>query len=161
MITECYIKGRYDYGVGKCAVVITEDVPRGQEKVVLHQTSWAVPAEWQYAGVKIMADQFNCEILAACYALNWCMQNGKGLVNIYANTQTAYKWYSLLDFPDARAVMSSAYIDMARKYCEYVDSKFGHQAGDVISADTIPKNTTSEQYGQFNALVNQLAENVR
>ena len=33
MITECYIKGRFDYGVGKCAVVITEDVPkrRGEE----------------------------------------------------------------------------------------------------------------------------------
>ena len=126
MITECYIKGRFDYGVGKCAVVITEDVPRDQEKKVLHQVAWKTPEQWQYGGETIVADQFNCEILAATYALQWCIENDKKLVNIYANTKTCQKWYFRGEFPEARKVMGKAYLDMVDSYQSKVDEMEGH-----------------------------------
>lgn len=148
MITECYIKGRFDYGVGKCAVVIKEDD-------VVHQAAWKVPQSWSYEGQTVEADQQNCEILAAVYALQWCKNNSKGLVNIYANTTTAQKWYYRIDFPDTRKVMAAAYKDAVESY--YATLNRGETIDDRIFADYIPKDDTNE----FNKLVNQLAEQVR
>ena len=96
MITECYIKGRCDNGVGKCAVVIKEGGS------IVHQVAWKVPDTWPYGGEIIEADQFNCEILAATYAMQWCTQHVKPLVNLYSNLNTCQKWYLRGEFPESR-----------------------------------------------------------
>lgn len=136
MITECYVKGRFDYGVGKCAVVIVE----GGE--IHDQTAWTVPASWEYAGVTVNADQFNCEILAAVFAVRWCKRHGKKAVNIYANTNTAQKWYYRKDFPDGRA--------MAKAFCDEADDTID------IYAEFMPKGNDNV----YNRLVNELAESI-
>ena len=150
MITECFIKGRYDYGIGKCAVVIAED---GK---VLHEVAWKVPDEWQYGGEAVKADQYNCEILAATYALQWCMEHDKQLVNIYANTTTAQSWYFLQRFPEGR-VMGACYSDMVLKYYEHMNAKDGKEMKERLYADYIPKKDENE----FNVLVNEIATKVK
>lgn len=157
MITECYIKGRFDYGVGKCAVVITEDAMNPEDKKVLHQVAWKVPDEWSYNGETINADQFNCEILAATYALDWCMKNGKNLVNIYANTTTCQKWYMRCEFPESRSAAGKMYLDMSEGYQNYVDMTFGEQIRESIYAEYIKKDAKNE----WNWLVNDLALGVK
>lgn len=156
MITECYIKGRYDFGSGRCAVVITEDTKKEHEKKVLHKVAWKVPDEWEYNGETIEADQYNCEILAAVYALNWCKQNDKECVNIYANTTTCQKWHLRGEIPESR-VMRQAYIDAVKDFNEYFDQKSGVVSIDRLYADYIPKSDANE----FNKLVNDLAVNLR
>jgi len=151
MITECYIKGRFDYGVGKCAVVIAEN---GE---VVHQRGWTVPERWDYEGQLVEADQFNCEILAACYALKWCLENDRNLVNIYANTTTCQKWYFRGEFTDARKVMGKAYLDMADALQRKVDDAVVHPIREVVFADYIPKKSDNT----FNLLVNELALNAK
>ena len=151
MITECYIKGRFDYGVGKCAVVIAEN---GE---VVHQRGWTVPERWDYEGQLVEADQFNCEILAACYALKWCLENDRNLVNIYANTTTCQKWYFRGEFTEARKVMGKAYLDMADAFQSKVDGMEGDHVRDAVFADYIPKKSDNT----FNLLVNELALNAK
>lgn len=151
MITEVYIKGRFDYGVGKCAVVIVE------EGDVVNTHAWVVPPTWEYEGQVIQSDQFNCEILAATYALKWCFENDRKLVNIYANTTTCQKWYFRGEFPEARKVMGKAYLDMVDSYQSKVDKMEGHAEREAVFADYIPKKSDNA----FNALVNELALNVR
>ena len=151
MITEAYIKGRFDYGVGKCAVVIVE------EGDIVNQHSWVVPPTWDYKGEIVEADQFNCEILAACYALKWCLDNDRKLVNLYANTTTCQKWYFRGEFPEARKVMGKAYLDMMDALQHKVDEMEGHQIREVVFADYIPKKSDNE----FNRLVNELALNAK
>lgn len=137
MIIEAYIKGRFDDGIGKSAVVIVD------EAKILHQVKWRVPDTWEYDGEIVKADQFNCEILAAVYALNWCKQHGKNTVNIYANTTTCQKWYYRHEFPDGR-VMGKAFIQT--------------QGEDIdVYADYLPKKDENN----FNMLVNDLAESVK
>ena len=157
MITECYIKGRFDYGVGKCAVVITEDVPKGEEKKVLHQVAWRVPESWQYGGETIEADQYNCEILAATYALQWCMQHNKQLVNIYANTTTCQKWYLRREFPESRKASAQAYIDMLEAYKKALDGHDGTEVVDRVFVEYIKKDDKNV----WNWLVNDIALNVK
>ena len=161
MITECYIKGRYDYGVGKCAVVITEDVPRDQEKTVLHQVAWRVPESWQYGGETIEADQFNCEILAATYALTWCLKHEKQLVNLYFNTTTCQKWYMRHEFPESRKAAAKAYLDMLAAYEKAMNEHDGQEVIDRIYVEWIKKDTTDEKYAYFNDLVNMICEQVK
>ena len=156
MITDCYIKGRFDNGVGKCAVVIAEGVPKSEERKVLHQVAWIVPAQWEYKGKVIVADQYNCEILAATYALQWCMEHDKQLVNIYANTTTAQSWYCLQRFPDGR-VMGACYSDMVLKYYEHMNAKDGKEMKERLYADYMPKKDENE----FNVLVNEIATKVK
>jgi len=151
MITECYIKGCFDYGVGKCAVVIVE------EGDIVNQHSWVVPPTWDYNGEVVEADQFNCEILAACYALKWCMENDRKLVNIYANTTTCQKWYFRGEFTEARKVMGKAYLDMMDALQHKVDETVGHSVREVVFAEYIPKKSDNE----FNQLVNELALNAK
>ena len=151
MITECYIKGRFDYGVGKCAVVIAEN---GE---VVHQRGWKVTNQWWYDGQLVEADQFNCEILAATYALKWCMENGRKLVNIYANSSTCQKWYFRCEFPEKRKVMGKAYTDMMDAMQRRLDEEEGEQVRESVFAEYIPKKSDN----MFNVLVNELAENVR
>lgn len=161
MITECYIKGRFDYGVGKCAVVITEDVPRDQEKVVLHQVAWRVPESWEYKGETIEADQFNCEILAATYALTWCLKHEKQLVNLYFNTTTCQKWYMRHEFPESRKAAAKAYLDVEHEY-NYRPTDFQEGGlSDRIYVEWIKKDTTDEKYAYFNDLVNMICEKVK
>jgi hypothetical protein len=148
MITECYIKGRFDYGVGKCAVVIAEN---GK---IVHQRGWRVPEAWDYEGEAVEADQFNCEILAATYALKWCMENDRNLVNIYANTTTCQKWYFRGEFTDARKVMGKAYLDMMDALQHKVEGMEGEHVREVVFAEYIPKKSDN----MFNMLVNELAE---
>ena len=148
MITECYIKGRFDYGVGKCAVVIAEN---GE---IVHQRGWKVTNQWWYDGQLVEADQYNCEILAGTYALKWCMENGKKLVNIYANTNTCQKWYFRGEFPDARTAMGKAYLDMMDALQRQLDSSEGTHVREAVFAEYMPKKKDN----MFNRLVNELAE---
>lgn len=148
MITECYIKGRFDYGVGKCAVVISEN-----GEIVYHR-GWVVPSTWDYEGQMVEADQYNCEILAATYALKWCMDNSRKLVNLYANTTTCQKWYFRGEFPDARAVMGKAYLDMMDALQRQIDSSEGTHVREAVFAEYMPKKKDN----MFNRLVNELAE---
>lgn len=151
MITECYIKGRFDYGVGKCAVVIAE------KNVVVCKVAWKTPETWQYEGETVQADQQNCEILAACYAINWCQQHHRQLINIYANTQTAQKWYLQEDFPESRVTMGKAYVKAVAEYYDTLDAHDGKLVPDRLYADVIRKDDPNE----WNQLVNQLAEQVK
>jgi hypothetical protein len=145
MITECYIKGRFDYGKGKAAVVIVED------STLLHKVAWKVPDEWEYDGEAIVADQYNCEILAACYALDWCMKNNKELVNIYANTKTAELWYGEQAFPQSRMAMGKAFYNAYDDFCAKMDAKkYVHRR---VYGDYIPKDADS----CWNRLVNDIA----
>ena len=151
MITECYIKGRFDYGVGKCAVVIVE------EGEIVKQHAWVVPPTWDYNGETVEADQYNCEILAATYALKWCMDNDRNLLNISANTTSCQKWYFRGEFPDAREVMGKAYLEIMDALQRKVDEKEGMTIREVVFSEYIPKNDENI----FNQLVNELAVNVK
>ena len=137
MITEVYIKGRYDNGIGKCSVVIVD------EQRVVHKVAWAVKDSWEYDGYVVEVDQYNCEILAAVYAVNWCRNNGRKVLNIYASTTSCQKWYYRCMFPDTR-VMGKAYTDAKGTDLD-------------IYADFIPKSGPNE----FNLLVNDMAEKAR
>ena len=161
MVTECYIKGRFDYGVGKCAVVITEDVPKDEEKKVLHQVAWKVPESWPYAGETIEADQYNCEILAATYAMQWCMQHGKSLVNLYFNTNTCQKWYLRNEFPDNRKNSAKMFLDAKKEYYDTLNEHESQEVIDRIFVEWIPKNCTDEKYMKFNNLLNKICEQVK
>lgn len=153
MITECYIKGRYDNKVGKCAVVIVE------AGAVIHQVAWKVPSQWKYDGNVISADQFNCEILAATYAMQWCVNNKKTLVNIYANTNTCTKWYGRAEFPETRAAAAKAYTDVVTRFYECADAVDGTaELHDRICAEWIPKDCDEAKYAEFNHLLNEIAE---
>jgi len=156
MITGCYVKGCFDFGIGKCAVVIVDDVKPNEPQPILHQVAWKVPSEWEYNGEVIKADQQNCEILAATYAVQWCMQNHKGLVNIYTNTTTCEKWYYRQEFPECRA-LGKAYADMVDAYYKELDSFSGRAEEGRIYAEYMPKNSENT----FNRLVNELVEKVR
>lgn len=134
MITEIYIKGRCDHGIGKYAVVIVEAAK------VIHKVAYRVGKSFPYNGQELVADQYNCEIVAACYGLQWCKRYGSKSVNIYANTNSCTKWYSRKDFPEER-ILSEAYKAAAE--------------GMDIFADFVPKFADGNQ---FNDLVNQLAE---
>lgn len=155
MITECFIKGRYDYGVGKCAVVIVE------EGKVIHQVAWKVPDSWQYGGETIEADQFNCEILAATYAVKWCTDNKKKLINIYSNLNTCGKWYHRQEFPETRQAAAKAYNDVVAEYYKWLDELEGNHVREGIYAEWIPKDCDEAKYAEFNYLMNDLAENVK
>ena len=133
MITEAYIKGRCDFGVGKYAVVIVE---KGE---IVHQVAYKVGEEFTFNGAMYKADQYNCEIVAACYACDWCKRTARELLNIYANTNTCQKWYYRREFPDGR--------ELGKVFSEYAD-------GIQVYADFIAKNSDNE----FNVLVNRLAE---
>lgn len=133
MITEAYIKGRCDYGIGKYAVVIVQ----GGELV--HKIAYKVGKEFPFGGQTYVADQYNCEIVAACYAANWCKSNGVKALNIYANTTTCQKWYGNREFPDER--------ELGNTFNEY--------AKDIdVYSEYIPKKDLNE----FNVIVNKLAE---
>ena len=151
MITEAYIKGRFDYGVGKCAAVIVEN---GE---VVNSHAWVVPPTWEYDGEAVQSDQFNCEILAATYALKWCMENDRKLVNIYANTSSAQKWYFRGEFPDARKVMGKAYLDIMDAFQRKVDETEGTSVREAVFAEYLPKQSDN----MFNMIVNELAENAK
>ena len=152
MITECYIKGRHDFGVGKCAVVIVE------EGNVIHQVAWKVPESWQYNGETIEADQYNCEILAATYALRWCKDNKKPLVNIYSNLNTCQKWYLRCEFPGTRNAAAQMYLDALDEYKKALDDNEGNEVIDRIYAEWVPKDTDEAKYAEFNFLLNEIAE---
>ena len=133
MITEVYIKGRCDFGVGKYAVVIV------QGGSVVHKLAYKVGGDFAFNGKTYHADQYNCEIVAACYAIDWCKRNGVKMVNIYANTATCGKWYYKREFPEER--------DLGGVFNDY--------AKDIdVYAEYIPK----KEGGEFNVLVNELAE---
>jgi len=151
MITEAYIKGRFDYGIGKCAVVIVE------EGEVVNTHAWVVPPTWEYEGQMIQSDQFNCEILAATYALKWCFENDRKLVNIYANTTTCQKWYFRGEFPEARKVMGKAYLDIMDAFQRKVDETEGTSVREAVFAEYLPKQSDN----MFNMIVNELAENAK
>ena len=135
MVTEIYVKARCDFGTGKYAVVIVEN------DEVIHKVSYAIGKEFQYKGSMLKADQYNSEIVAVCYALQWCKLNGKNLVNIYSNANTCQKWYLRGDIPEERILRES-----------FFESKEGID----VFADYIPKNSENE----FNILVNEMAEKV-
>ncbi len=137
MITEVYVKGRCDFGQGRYAVVVVEAAN------VIHKIAYAIGKSFQYNGQEILADQYNCEIVAVCYALQWCKQNGKKSVNIYSNSNICQKWYYRKDIPEDRVLR---------------DSFLAAADGLDIYADYIAKKDINNE---FNVLVNQLAENVK
>ena len=136
MITEVYIRGRYVNGEGECDVVIVE---RAEIK---HKAFWAVPETFTFEGETVKSDQFNCEIIAACYALKWCRDNSRKLVNFYTNNTSIYKWLGDGAFPDNRT--------LSKMYKEYAE-------GFDIAAEYVPKDTSDEWFAKFNRLVNELA----
>ncbi len=135
MITEIYVKGRCDFGKGRYAVVIVESA------TIIHQISHVIGNSFSYNGQEILADQYNSEIVAVCYGLQWCKQHGSKAVNIYANTNICQKWYYRKEIPEGR-VLRGAFLAAAD--------------GIDVYADYIPKNDTKNE---FNMLVNRLAEN--
>lgn len=138
MITEAYIKGRCDDGVGKLAIVIVEpEMETGELKIVAQQT-WVAREPFPCFGMQITPNQFDMEIMAAIWAVNWCNENGRKAVNIYANTKSVTKWYQRMDFPESRP-LGEAYRKKA--------------AGLDIFADYAPKADEN----MFNQLVNRLA----
>lgn len=151
MITECYIKGRCDWGVGKCAVVITE---KGK---LVHQVAWKVPESWSLNGETVEADQQNCEILAAIYAIKWCHQNKRGFLNMYVNTTTCQKWYMRMEFPKTREVMGGAYIEAFDAYYKDMDAHDGKHQEDRLFVEYMKKSHDSE----WNWLVNDIATDVK
>lgn len=136
MITEAYIKGRCDNGIGKCAVVIVEG------GVTKYHRAWFVGGSFPFNGKEIIADQYNCEIVAACFVMDWCKRNGVSIVNIYANTQTCQKWYYRRAFPQER--------ELGQTFNDYAK-------GIDVYADYIPKS----KQDKHNIMVNQLAESIR
>ena len=157
MVTECYIKGRFDFGVGKCAVVIVEDVKPPGEKKILHQVAWKVPEYWEYKGQMIEADQFNCEIVAAAYALQWCTSHFKPLVNLYSNLSTCQKWYLRGEFPDSRQASAEMFRDALKAYYKAVNEHEGVKVVDRFFAEWIPKDSDEAKYAEWNWLVNDIA----
>jgi ribonuclease HI len=144
MITEAYIKGRYDYGVGKCAVVIVE---AGEVK---HKVAWKVPA-FEYDGVKVEPDKENCEIIAVCYALQWCRQNGRIICNVYSDSDYVSRWFYRGQIPKDRVL-----------YRAYAEASNGID----VFADSPPRLFYVKETGkyidnEFNLLVNELAEKVK
>lgn len=137
MITEVYIKGRYDHGQGKCAIVVVE------ADEVLHKVAWAVPQSWPYGGETIPADQYNCELLAATYAAKWCREAGKKVVNIYTNNNATYKWYTMRQFPENRT-MGNAFLEESKDIPD-------------IFGEYIPKKSDNI----YNILVNEIAEKAK
>ena len=131
MITEVYIRGRYVNGEGECDVVIVE---RAEIK---HKAFWAVPETFTFEGETVKSDQFNCEIIAACYALKWCRDNSRKLVNFYASNASICKWLGDGVFPEER-ILSKAY----KEYAEGVD----------IAAEYLP----DEWIEHFNSLMNDI-----
>ncbi len=136
MITEVYIKGRFDYGKGKCAIVIVE------ADEVVYKVAWAVPPSWTYCNAVIEADQYNCEILAATYAAKWCKEAGKKVVNIYTNNNATYKWYTMRQFPENR-ILGQAFLDESKDIPD-------------IFGEFIPKKSDNI----YNMLVNEICEKV-
>ena len=134
MVTEIYVKSRCDFGTGKYAVVIVE----GGE--VIHKISFVIGKEFPYKDTVLPADQYNSEIVAVCYALQWCKANGKNVANIYCNTNTCGKWYHRKEIPDNRILR---------------DSYFECSEGIDVYAEYIPKSSDNE----FNLLVNEMVEN--
>lgn len=151
MITECYLKGRCDFGVGKCAVVVCE------EGNIVFKVAWKVPDKWVTNGQTVVADQFNCEIVAATYALQWCIDSGRQLVNLHANTATAQKWYFRGEFPDGRQALGNAYLAKKEELQKKVDAVLGKNVRDAVYADFIPKKSAVEA----NIIVNKIAEELR
>ena len=134
MITECYVAGMVSDGKARCAVVITEDVRKNEVKMILHQVAWDVPGTWEYNGQEIPADELNCEILAACYALKWCTDNKKQLVNIYAPIARSQERYYRLRFPSDRT-FGDAYKEAYRLFCSSADAIDGEEIRGRVFAD--------------------------
>lgn len=136
MITEIYVKARCDFGSGKYAVVIVEG------GVVIHKVAFVIGKEFPYKDVMLKADQYNTEIVAVCYALQWCKANGKKIVNVYCNTNTCEKWYYRNEIPEERIIRES----------------FSECAQNIdVYAEYIPKNSENE----FNLLVNEMAQKAK
>ena len=132
MITEAYIKARCGNGVGKYAVVIV------QQDVVIHKVAMRIGETFTVNDETLVADQYNCEIIAACYALDWCKRNNINSVNIYANTNTCQKWYYRKEIPQERTL--GLFYD---KYSDCMD----------VYADYIPKKDTNV----YNVMMNDMA----
>lgn len=142
MITEAYIKGRYDFGIGKLAVLIVEpDLETGELRII-DQKSWATKASFHCYGLLVAPNQFDMEITAAIWAVKWCKEHERKSLNIYANTSSVTKWYQRRDFPDTRP-LGQAYVKLAD--------------GLDICADYAPKADDN----MFNKLVNELAEKAK
>ena len=90
----------------------------------------------------LKADQYNTEIVAVCYALQWCKANGKKIVNVYCNTNTCEKWYYRNEIPEERIIRES-FLECAQNIDVY--------------AEYIPKNSENE----FNLLVNEMAQKAK
>lgn len=136
MITEAYVKSRYDFGIGKCAVLIVEG------GVLVDKHVWAVRQPFIYKDIHVELNQFDMEILAAIWAVRWCVENNRKLVNIYTNTTTCTKWYERKEFPSSRP--------FGKIFIEEAD-------GIDVCAEYIPKTDGDE----FNQLMNIFAEEIK
>lgn len=132
-MTEAYIKARYDYGAGKCAVVMVHNGEITDEHV------WAVSQPFRHRGVMIAPDQFNCEILAAIWAVRWCRTYGIKDLRIITNTMSSTLWYGKRTFPEGRV--------LAKTYCNEV-------LGMKVSAEYLPKSSHNEYNKRMNHLAN-------
>lgn len=96
---DIYIKGRYDYGIGKCAVVVVDN-----GEVVYQKAKAFDDKTITYKGVTVNNESINCEILSAICGVMIAKSRGAEEVTIYGNTQYQ-KWYSKLDYPEGRTLM--------------------------------------------------------
>lgn len=133
---EIYIKARCDFGNGRYAVVCVE---KGE---VVHKVSHVIGKSFPYKEETLKADQYNSEIVAVCYALQWCKNRGVKLVNLYLNTNMCQKWYNRKEIPEERVLR---------------DAFFEYSEGLDVYAEYIPKDNPNE----FNRLVNEMAANVK
>lgn len=131
---DIYIKGRYDYGVGKCAVVVVDngEVVYQKAKVIGDKTI-------TYRGITVENESINCEILAAICGVMIAKMRGAEEVTIYGNTKYQ-KWYSKHDYPEGRTLM------------RVFDSE---SRGMTVKAEFIPKADENK----YNQRVNTLALN--
>lgn len=95
---DIYIKGRFDKGIGKSAVVLSNNGAFYDSKAV----RWGDTISFR--GYEVSADAFNCEIIAAICGVMLARKAGEQEVTIYTNTMV-HKWYSDLSYPENRVLM--------------------------------------------------------
>lgn len=98
-MTDVYIKGRYDMGRGKSAVICVKDGKVLYEKVKVWEDEML-----SYKGYSGAVDAYNCEIIAAICGVMIADYYGDTEARILTNTKVQ-KWYQCFDYPENRELM--------------------------------------------------------
>lgn len=120
MITEAYIKGVCDSGMGKFAVVVVEYNPDTQSIGVVDRKYWSATKSVNCSGIAVEPNQANMETMAAIWAVTWCTKHNRRLLNIYADSEWVSQWYFRRDFPDTHSI-GKIYIEKANDIDVFAD----------------------------------------